>query len=213
MRTRDGRRARPLDSVRELYSSNLTAKGVGPASVGWPDEASQRLRFQKLAYVIDPDGDAPLRYNDLGCGYGAMFPFLRDHVSASLGHYRGYDISPEMLQAARSFIDDPKGEFIEGARLDRPADYSFVSGTFNVRCNATDKEWLAYILEVLQNMAECSRQGFAFNLLTTYVDWKEPSLFYGDPAFFFDYCVTKFSRRVALLQDYPLYEWTIAVRL
>jgi SAM-dependent methyltransferase len=206
-------RSTPLDQVRDLYSSNVAAKGVGPTSVGWRDEATQQLRFRKLAHVIVPESDTPLTYNDLGCGYGAMFPFLRDEVGAPLGAYRGYDISREMLDAARTFAADPRVELIEGARLDQHADYSFVSGTFNVRFSATDEDWLAYILEMLANAAELSKRGFAFNLLTTYVDWKEPNLYYGDPGFFFDHCVRKFSRRVALLQDYPLYEWTIAVRL
>lgn len=206
-------RTTALHQVRDLYSSNLAEKGVGPNSVGWRDEATQQLRFRKLAHVIVPDGDAALTYNDLGCGYGAMFPFLRDEAGAPLGLYRGYDISREMLDAARTFAADPRVELVEGARLDKKADYSFVSGTFNVRFRATDEEWLAYILEMLANAAEFSTKGFAFNLLTSYVDWKEPHLYYGDPKFFFDHCVRTFSRRVALLQDYPLYEWTIAVRL
>lgn len=202
-----------LQQVRDLYSSNVEEKGIGPASVGWRDEVTQQLRFAKLAHVIEPDGETALTYNDLGCGYGAMFPFLRDQAGAPLGGYRGYDISPEMLDAARVFTADPRAELVEGARLDRRADYSFVSGTFNVRFSATDEEWLGYILEMLANAAQFSNRGFAFNLLTSYVDWKEPHLYYGDPTFFFDHCVRKFSRRVALLQDYPLYEWTIAVRL
>jgi hypothetical protein len=45
------------------------------------------------------------------------------------------------------------------------------------------------------------------------VDWKQDDLYYGDPLFFFDHCKRTFSRTVTLLHDYPLYEWTIHVRL
>ncbi len=38
-------------------------------------------------------------------------------------------------------------------------------------------------------------------------------LYYGDPIFFFEHCRTTFGRHVALLHDYPLYEFTILVRL
>jgi hypothetical protein len=38
-------------------------------------------------------------------------------------------------------------------------------------------------------------------------------LYYADPLFFFEHCRQRFSRRVALLHDYPLYEFTILVRL
>jgi SAM-dependent methyltransferase len=203
-----------LQQVEALYTGNVAEKGVGPNSVGWRDESTQLLRFRKLAAIVDPTEDA-LTYNDLGCGYGAMFPFLRDQVSAPLATYRGYDISRDMLAAAKQFTADDAArvELIEAPALDRPADYSFVSGTFNVRFDANDEEWLQYILKMLANMAEHSRRGFAFNLLTSYVDWREPHLFYGDPSFFVDHLVRNVSRRVVLFHDYPLYEWTIGVRL
>ncbi|HAW53355.1 MAG TPA: SAM-dependent methyltransferase, partial [Flavobacteriales bacterium] len=43
-------------------------------------------------------------------------------------------------------------------------------------------------------------------------DRKRPDLYYGDPCFFFDYCKRNFSRNVALLHDYNLYDFTILVR-
>lgn len=201
-----------LEKVEALYTGNVAEKGPGPNSVGWRDEESQRLRFGKLAAIVDSTTD-PLSYNDLGCGYAAMFPFLRDEMPAPLETYRGYDISRDMLSAARQFAADDRVQLVEAPALDRSADYSFVSGTFNVRFDAGDEEWLQYILKTIGNLAGHSRRGFAFNLLTSYVDWREPHLFYGDPSFFVDHCVRNISRRVVLLHDYPLYEWTIGVRL
>jgi len=61
----------------------------------------------------------------------------------------------------------------------------------------------------------CSK-GFSFNMLTRYSDAdrmaQRPDLFYGDPLFFFDFCKCEFSRNVALLHDYGLYDFTILVR-
>jgi len=37
-------------------------------------------------------------------------------------------------------------------------------------------------------------------------------LYYADPCYFFDYCKKKFSKNIALLHDYGLYEFTILVR-
>ena len=37
-------------------------------------------------------------------------------------------------------------------------------------------------------------------------------LFYADPCFFFDHCKKHFSKNVALLHDYGMYEFTILVR-
>jgi hypothetical protein len=52
-------------------------------------------------------------------------------------------------------------------------------------------------------------------MLTIYSDQEKmrPDLYYGDPSWFFDHCKRRFSRNVALLHDYELYDWTMAVKL
>jgi len=37
-------------------------------------------------------------------------------------------------------------------------------------------------------------------------------LYYGDPCFYFDLCKRSYSRQVALMHDYGLYEFTLLVR-
>ena len=44
-----------LEEVRLLYSQNLEEHGLDSKSVGWKDETSQLLRFDKLAALIDGD--------------------------------------------------------------------------------------------------------------------------------------------------------------
>ena len=55
---------------------------------------------------------------------------------------------------------------------------------------------------------------FAFNVLTSYADpdRMRPDLYYADPCFLFDYCQRRYSRWVAILHDYGLYEFTVVVR-
>jgi hypothetical protein len=203
-----------LAGIEALYTANLAEHGTNSPSVGWPDPDAQRLRFDKLAHVIAIDPPAEeISVNDWGCGYGAMFRYLDARPDVRLGRYNGYDISAEMLAAARGFVDDPRAHWNQGAELTEDADFSFVSGTFNVRMRASDEAWQRYIEDTLRAIAARSRKGFAFNLLTTYVDWRKDDLFYADPAYFFAFCKENFSRFVTLLHDYPLYEWTIAVRL
>jgi SAM-dependent methyltransferase len=202
-----------LSAVAHLYSENLETHGVDPKSVGWRDEASQRLRFAKLAEVIDPaTASSGITVNDLGSGYGAMFRYLDEIPPVRLTQYFGYDISEEMLLAAERFAADPRATFERSSRITHQADYSFVSGTFNVRFEASDEAWTAHMTDALLNLSENSRRGFAFNALSTYVDWKQENLYYADPFFFFDFCKRNISRYVSLLHDYPLYEWTMIVR-
>jgi len=199
-----------LEPIARLYTESLAKHGTAPQGVGWHDHESHRLRFDKLACVLEEPG-GPITINDLGCGYGAFYEYLRARrVEVSL--FRGYDISPAMLAEARRLMGVGPVELIEGAAIEKDADYSFASGIFNVRQECSEDSWLAHILGTLDNMNAHSRRGFAFNLLTSYVDWREPHLFYGDPRFFFDHCKRNYSRSVALLHDYPLWEWTILVR-
>ena len=163
-----------------------------------------------MTAVVDQP-DVGFTANDLGCGYGALYEYFRAKgMQCTL--FRGYDISTAMLDEARHSIRDGAVQLISGAAVDQEADYGFASGIFNVRQECDEDTWLAHILSTLDNLNAFSRRGFAFNLLTSYVDWKEPHLFYGDPGFFFDHCRRKYSRFVALLHEYPLWEWTIVVK-
>ena len=119
-----------------------------------------------------------------------------------------------MLSKSKDRLKDFDGDLnlINSSKITTLADFTFVSGTFNVRFESTYEEWKKFIEETLHMISESSHLGFSFNLLSKYVDWKEPHLFYGDPCYWFDYCKKNFSKQVSLLHDYPLYEWTILVR-
>ena len=198
-----------LAKVAQLYTDSLKNCGAEPAGVGWRDTASQNLRFEKLATVIDATSDG-ITVNDLGCGYGAFYEYLTARGFV-LRHFRGYDISKDMLVEARRRCAASEVELIGGAVLDKPADYSFASGIFNVRLEHAEEFWIQHILQTLANMNQFSIRGFAFNMLTKYVDYREDHLFYADPLYFFDICKREFGGAVSLLHDYPLYEWTILV--
>ena len=169
------------------------------------------MRFDKLTYIINSKDEFDC--NDLGCGYGELFNYLNAKFSQQLQMYNGYDLSQSMLDAAENNLNARKSKLIKKSSIHTIADYTFASGPFNVKFDISDEKWKTYIEDSLHNMFKHSRKGFAFNLLTSYVDWKEDHLFYCNPNYFFDYCKSNFSSEVLLFHDYPLYEWTIGVRL
>jgi hypothetical protein len=127
----------------------------------------------------------------------------------------GVDISEAMIAKAETLHrGQPDCRFLAGERADRQADYTVASGIFNVRLSAGEGDWRAHMLRSLEEMHAGSRLGFAFNCLTKYSDpaLMKDYLFYADPGELFDRCKTRFSRNVALLHDYGLYEFTIIVR-
>jgi hypothetical protein len=121
-----------------------------------------------------------------------------------------------MLEHARRVHEDPpQVVFVDREDELEPADVTLASGIFNVRLDVPDDEWRAYIEATLERIAGLSRRGFAFNMLTSYSDAEKmrSDLYYGDPRSFFDLCKRRYSRNVALLHDYGLYEFTMIVRL
>lgn len=200
-----------LSKISNLYSESLTCHGMKSQAVGWPTNDSQKLRFKKLSQLIT-DMDSFTSINDYGCGYGAHLKFLQKQ-NFSVSVYNGYDLSEEMLIKAKLHLKDFDGEIklINSSKISTTADFTFVSGTFNVRFESTDEQWENFIKETLIMINKFSTRGFSFNLLSKYVDWEEPHLFYGDPCFWFDYCKQNFSPKVTLLHDYPLFEWTLLV--
>ena len=201
-----------LNKISSLYSENLSKHGDHSKAVGWPTLGSQELRFQKLTDQLVGDETA-FSVNDYGCGYGAHLDYLLRNQYA-VSSYRGYDLSEEMLSKASNRLKDYDGELnlSQSSEIYDHADFTFVSGTFNVRFESSDKEWKKFIEDTLTMISEFSNLGFSFNLLSKYVDWEEPHLYYGDPCYWFDYCKRNFSKQVSLLHNYPLYEWTILVR-
>jgi len=200
-----------LGGIGRYYSEKLAAHGASPRGVDWNSEESQRLRFDQLLRVR-ADGE-PFSVIDYGCGYGALV----DHLDA-LGlpfRYLGFDISQEMIRIARERHPDRQDVSFTSAEADLvPADYCVASGIFNVRLEIPDDDWLAYIHATLDRLDRLGRSGFSFNALTSYSDVEKmrPDLYYADPLALFDRCKRRYSRFVALLHDYPLYELTILVR-
>jgi SAM-dependent methyltransferase len=202
-----------LAGVAALYTSNLDEHGINSKSVGWPDSASQLLRFEKLALLLDaaPHSER-VSVADFGCGYAPMLRFLDERDRPPIGRYIGYDISAEMLKAARREVGaDPRVELVHASEPAEDVDYTFVSGTFNVRMGSSEADWELFVKGQLRALWQRSRRGLAFNLLTTYVDWRKDDLFYASASEFFDYCKSGLSRFVSVVHDYPLYEWTMLV--
>lgn len=200
-----------LSSVQEYYDEKIRTHGPTARGVDWNSPESQHLRFAQLLKLIDHS--RPFALNDFGCGYGALVDYLErgDYQF----HYTGFDISSQMIATAKELHpSSDQIEFVSEKGQLRQADYTVASGVFNVKLNTAGDEWKQYILATLETMNSLSRAGFAFNALTKYSDaeFMREDLYYSDPLFLFDHCKSKYSKFVALLHDYPLYEFTILVR-
>ena len=200
-----------LTEVAGYYSAKLTEHGETPQGVDWNGEQSQGLRFENLCRIVNvPE---PFSINDLGCGYGAFLDFLAQRYETF--SYSGIDVSKDMIRAAeRRCQGQAHARFVVAGTPDQVADFSVASGIFNVRLGRADAEWRSYMEATLDALDRSSTRGFAFNCLTSYSDAGKMRdyLYYADPCVLFDLCKRRYSRHVALLHDYGLYEFTILVK-
>jgi SAM-dependent methyltransferase len=201
-----------LRSVASYYTGRLEENGATARGVDWNSTESQTLRFEQLLRLFGDDERPSVV--DYGCGYGALVDFLDER--GRLGGYQGYDVSEAMIARARELhAGRASCRFVTDEEELETADFTLASGIFNVRLETPPDAWEAYILATLTRLARLSTRGFAFNALTSYSDPERmrEDLHYSDPRALFDHCKRSFSRNVALLHDYDLYEFTILVRL
>jgi SAM-dependent methyltransferase len=200
-----------LDAVQRYYSGKIAEHGPTPRGVDWNDQASQEVRFEQLLNLCDLE--TPFTINDYGCGYGALALYLAERGIRF--RYTGFDISERMLEQARDLLDGvDECRFVTEDEQLETVDYTVASGIFNVRLDAADDAWERHVFATLERLDQLSTRGLAFNMLTSYSDPERmrPDLYYADPREMFDHCKRTFSRWVALLHDYGLYEFTILVR-
>ncbi len=205
----------PIDepSLQSYFQDKLDRFGFTPRGVDWNSVEAQEIRFAQLARVIRAAPGETYSLLDYGSGFGLLYDFLR-----RLGQrpqYTGFDFVPAMLEKGREMHPgDPDCAFSGDADGLAAADYVIASGIFNIRLEATEEAWRDYVVSILTRMDGLARKGFAFNMLTSYSDaeYMKSHLYYADPCFYFDYCKRRFSKSVALLHDYGLYDFTILVR-
>ena len=202
-----------IKGVSEYYSNKIIQHGSSSLGVDWNSKESQYLRFAQLAKVFNDQKQFSVL--DYGCGYAELVNYLLENYSKDDFSFFGYDISDKMIEKANFLFGKLDNVTLSNDLPLTIFDFVVASGIFNVKLElANEEDWLKYIIETLHSFDKSSRKGFSFNALTKYSDkeFMKDYLYYSDPLFLFDYCKRNFSRNVALLHDYNLYEFTIIVR-
>lgn len=200
-----------LGQVREYFERRIQEHGASARGSDWNSEASQTTRFDQLLRVVE--GAEPFSLLDYGSGWGALADYLA--VKGLQAEYIGYDLLESAIAQARQVHAGQPGRTFTTDEATLPVcDYVVASGIFNFRGSQSQEDWTAYVLEVLGRFDRLSRRGFASNFLTSYsdADRMRPDLYYADPLQLFDHCKRTFSKNVALLHDYRLYDFTLIVR-
>ncbi len=208
---RDDAASAILSDVAAYYAAKLEAHGSTAQGVDWNGLDSHERRHRQFFRLLNGARDASVI--DLGCGFGDFLRFLR--AEGYCGQFIGYDIAPSMIEKARELHGETAdSRWRVGAEPTEAADFAVASGIFNVKGSVTSDIWTRYVHRNIDILAHAGRRGFGFNVLSTSSDpdRRRSDLYYADPAEMLGYCLSRYGRSVALLQDYGLYEFTILVR-
>jgi SAM-dependent methyltransferase len=141
------------------------------------------------------------RVLDFGCGSGHLATFLKERGVRC--RYTGVEIVDEFLPFARGKHPEHRFGRWEEFRHER-FDYVFVSGVFNNRI--PDNE--SFLVNTTRALFGQCEQALSFNLMSTYVDFQDPGLWYASPERVFS-MVKEFTPYVTLRNDYVVKEVTV----
>lgn len=193
------------------YSSKVMLFGANHQGVDWNSQQSQETRFKQLLKICELDSHFSII--DFGCEYAYLGEYMQ-RQGFNFSKYIGFDISKTMIDIAISKCGHcEKFRFFNKSVKLPSSDYFVTSGIFNIKLDCSQTEWERYILDTIHIFNQYSHKGFGFNMLTDYSDinLRKDYLYYANPCFYFDYCKRHFSRNIALLHNYDLYEFTILV--
>lgn len=192
----------------ESYYKHLFKKhGDTPQAVQYSDRLTQERRFQVLTGIADLRKSHILDY---GCGTGHLATFLKSQRIPVF--YTGVDLVQEMLECGKKKHEEHR--FFKPHELGaNQFDYAFISGVFNLK-TANNRSFYKKIIK------ECFlrvRKGLAFNMMSTYVDYFDPKLFYEKPETVFRFLKKEVSPYIVLRNDYQVkagiipFEFTVYV--
>jgi SAM-dependent methyltransferase len=180
------------EAIQAHYQSLLAVNGDSHVSAQWSSRESQEARYAILAQIADLQGADVL---DFGCGTGHLATYLAQQgVNV---RYTGVDIVQEFLELARNKHPHHRFGLIQDFEGGEMFDWVLVSGVFNNRTENNGSFFRNYI----SRLWKMSKKGIAFNLMSAYVDFEDPELWYADPGdvYAFMKSLTPF---VAIRNDY-----------
>jgi SAM-dependent methyltransferase len=159
------------EDIRAHYQGLLSAHGDSHYSAQYSSRESQEARYTILSQVADLNGTRVL---DWGCGTGHLATWLAEQGMNC--RYTGVDIVPEFLEIGRQ--KHPEHRFGQMKDFEHESfDWILVSGVFNNRMDDNAAFFRDHVADLWKR---CSK-GLAFNLMSAWVDFEAPDLWYARP--------------------------------
>ncbi len=189
--------------VIQRYQRRIAEHGPTFASLNSGSEEKQAIRQWVHACALRGERPSIL---EVGCGLGDFYKYLSEQNRDFT--YHGYDIVPEYIAECRRVYPQAKFEvrniFLDG--IDGLYDTAVMSQVLNNRYQKSDN------MQVMQRALELIFQhtsiSVSVDMLSTYVDFRNPDLFYYQPEEIFR-MAKAIAPRVLIRHDYRAFEFCV----
>ena len=181
--------------LAEHYRKLFFKYGDSPQAAQYSSLDTQEKRFEILLQIGSLDGKNIL---DFGCGTGQLATYIKKR-GIPLSSYTGVDIVDEVLEVARR--KHPEHRFCKPSFPSHERfDYIFISGVFNNKI----PDNRSFYQKTICDCFSIAEEGLAFNMMSYYVDYYDPELFYEKPEVVFEFIKRNVSPYVTIRNDYQV---------
>jgi hypothetical protein len=192
-----------VSQVVRRYQQRIAEHGPTFASLNSGTEEKQAIRHSVHSTALRGSNPSVL---EIGCGLADFYKYLLHHKRDC--SYHGYDIVPEYIDECRRAYPEAKftlrNVFIEG--IEGVFDTVVMSQVLNNRYQKSDN--VQVMQRALELAFEHTRVSVSVDMVSTYVDFRNPDLFYYSPEEVFRIAKV-ISPRVLLRHDYRAFEFCI----
>lgn len=198
------------------FSSLLLKYGTAPMATSSESLAHKDLRFREIVECMDTT--APFSLHDVGFGLGALYDFLEKNVEDVPFDYSGSEVTYQYVETVAKRLP---GRTLLHRNLANPSaaeqfgfeqyDYVVLSGVFHQIRDISVADWEAYIISLLSTSFSMTKKALILNLVSPFVDYRQPGIYYAQLPMILEYVSMKLSRFFTVRHNYALFEFTLAV--
>jgi tRNA G46 methylase TrmB len=192
-----------LEQVIRRYRQRIAEHGATFASLNSGSEEKQALRHWVHASALRGTKPSVL---DIGCGLGSFYQYLIQHKQDC--SYHGYDVVEEYVAECRRVYPEAKFDvrniFLEG--IGGNYDTIVMSQVLNNRYQKSDN--MQVMKHALELAFQRARVSVSVDMMSTYVDFRNPDLFYYAPEEILR-MAKAIAPRVVIRHDYRAFEFCV----
>jgi 2-polyprenyl-3-methyl-5-hydroxy-6-metoxy-1,4-benzoquinol methylase len=199
-------------TLQEYYTKCFAEHGASPRGVDWHNWQSLVLHYEKMLAVIEPAAVGQrVSLLDVGCGFGGLLDYAKSKGMTL--DYSGIDIVPAMITHGQKQHPEANFSAVDIFEFEpkRVFDYVVCNGVLTEKLDVSSLEFDKFVRRMVRRMFELARQGIAFNLMTTQVNFTAPNLFYKNPLEMIAFCTAELSSKFVIDHAYPHYDYTMYV--